>query len=317
MAEPNNIISGVRPLSTQPASSKHEPDAERYVFISYSRKQKDYAQRLTNLLGERGFGYWIDWGEIAVGDQWMNKIEQGIIHCDAFILIMTSDSQNSEVVKKELQLARQHNKTILPLLLHGKLWDELASLHCIDVSKNIMPDISFFDQLGLFVPPKPPEKRKPIVFDPRNRRTVEDGAIPRSGWVGAVLIAVFATVGYGIYAPFAIGAISEMAGINGFFVLVSLPSLGIGALGFIGRAWKTWRLEQMNYKLIDGKVLSARLEGAKYSVDYCFVSPLSGREINGQTSREVDKKEAASLSLPPVGRPARILYGNDKVHKLL
>src|SRR5262245_38372772 len=86
------------------------------VFISYSRKDSDFARRLTNRLLAEGKDTWIDWQDIPRGADWLQEIYAGIEAADAFVLIVTRHSLTSEVCNQEITYARNLNKRIIPVL---------------------------------------------------------------------------------------------------------------------------------------------------------------------------------------------------------
>lgn len=86
------------------------------VFISYSRKDGDFAKRLTNALTKTDRDVWIDWEDIPRASDWLNEIYDGIEKANTFVFIVSQNSLSSEICNYELQHARQHNKRIIPLI---------------------------------------------------------------------------------------------------------------------------------------------------------------------------------------------------------
>jgi len=98
-----------------------------YVFISYST-EGDYeiAQKMCNLLTEKGIDSWFAPNDIKHGD-YASKIVEGIERCTHFICIVSKYSLNSSHVLNEIDLAFQHVREgveILPFRLDD---DELNS----------------------------------------------------------------------------------------------------------------------------------------------------------------------------------------------
>src|SRR5882724_2794232 len=89
-----------------------------HIFISYSRKDKDYAQRLKAKLLSEGFEVWMD-DSINSGDNWWHSIVQAIRTASAFITIMTDDSDASDWLKREVFLADRYKIPAFPLWLSG------------------------------------------------------------------------------------------------------------------------------------------------------------------------------------------------------
>jgi hypothetical protein len=46
------------------------------VFISYARRDRDFAGRLADALKERGHQVWIDWEDIPPASDWHAEIER-------------------------------------------------------------------------------------------------------------------------------------------------------------------------------------------------------------------------------------------------
>ena len=86
------------------------------VFISYSRKNDDFAKRLTNALKRDERDVWIDWEDIPRGADWLSEIFEGIEAGDTFIFIVSQYSLTSQICNDELAHARKHNKRIIPLI---------------------------------------------------------------------------------------------------------------------------------------------------------------------------------------------------------
>jgi serine/threonine protein kinase len=118
----------------------------QHLFISYSRRDKEYAQKLSIHLQENNFKVWID-SQIDYGDRWFDEIEGAIKSCGAFLVIMTPDSYQSEWVKKEILLAKRSKKPIFPMLLSGEEFGVLIDIQYADVREEKMPDTDFHRRL--------------------------------------------------------------------------------------------------------------------------------------------------------------------------
>jgi hypothetical protein len=118
-----------------------------HIFISYSHKDMDYAYRLTETLQASGFQVWID-TRLDYGSQWPREIQKRLDSCDAFILIMTPRSFDSDWVQSELQRAKRKGRPIFPLLLEGdETWLSVESTQFYDVRGGKFPDARFFSAL--------------------------------------------------------------------------------------------------------------------------------------------------------------------------
>src|SRR5579883_2860923 len=85
------------------------------IFISYSSKDKEKAEQLTELLASAGLSVWIDQSGIDVATSWSEEIVDAIDSCKAFIVMLSPNSIASHNVVKEVSLASEKRKKILPL----------------------------------------------------------------------------------------------------------------------------------------------------------------------------------------------------------
>jgi TolB-like protein/Flp pilus assembly protein TadD len=85
------------------------------IFISYSSKDKEQATVLTELLASAGLSVWIDQSGIEAATSWSEEIVDAIDSCSAFIVMLSRSSIESHNVVKEVSLASEKRKKILPL----------------------------------------------------------------------------------------------------------------------------------------------------------------------------------------------------------
>ncbi len=85
------------------------------IFISYSRKDSDQASQLAELLSSAGLSVWIDKSGIELSTSWSKEIVQAINECTAFVVLLSPSSLSSHNVIKEVSLASEKRKKILPL----------------------------------------------------------------------------------------------------------------------------------------------------------------------------------------------------------
>ncbi|MBZ0317479.1 MAG: toll/interleukin-1 receptor domain-containing protein [Anaerolineae bacterium] len=105
------------------------------VFISYSRKDKAIAVRLREDLEFRGISVWLDLQDILGGSKWAVEIEQAIIRCPYFLLLLSSHALASEYVRYEYTFALEREKRILPVILDScVIPDVLGHIQYIDLA---------------------------------------------------------------------------------------------------------------------------------------------------------------------------------------
>jgi WD40 repeat protein len=87
------------------------------AFISYGRADsKEFATKLYHCLTDAGFHIWFDQNDIPLGVDFQHQIDDGIAKADNFLFIIAPHSVNSPYCLKEIKLALQYNKRIIPLL---------------------------------------------------------------------------------------------------------------------------------------------------------------------------------------------------------
>ncbi|MDT0651297.1 TIR domain-containing protein [Autumnicola edwardsiae] len=71
------------------------------VFISYSQKDKKYADLISEKLKSNGHDVWYDDWKLRAGDNLINKLEEGLRSADAIIIIVSEHSLQSKWVMQE------------------------------------------------------------------------------------------------------------------------------------------------------------------------------------------------------------------------
>jgi Flp pilus assembly protein TadD len=85
------------------------------VFISYSRQESLFANRIADELEKNGRTVWIDRKGIELTTDWWDEISRGIEGADNFVLVMSPSSLSSPVCHLEIELALKLTKRIIPL----------------------------------------------------------------------------------------------------------------------------------------------------------------------------------------------------------
>ncbi len=99
------------------------------AFISYGRKEsKHFATRLYNALLQQGYDVWFDQNNIPLGVDFQNQINDGIDKAHNFIFIIAPHAVRSEYCLKEVVLAVQRRKRIIPIL-HIEPKDDWDKMH--------------------------------------------------------------------------------------------------------------------------------------------------------------------------------------------
>lgn len=91
--------------------------AKTRAFISYSRRDLGFADRLQNALKDREIDTLVDREDIEKGEKWWARIEQLIAECDAFVFIMSQHSLSSKDCLDEVTFAAGLNKRVFPVVV--------------------------------------------------------------------------------------------------------------------------------------------------------------------------------------------------------
>ena len=87
------------------------------VFISYSSQDYDRVMPLVDRLRSAGAAVWVDEGNIDAATLWSESIVKAISECRVLIMMVSSHSTDSHNVVKEVMIASEGKKTILPIYL--------------------------------------------------------------------------------------------------------------------------------------------------------------------------------------------------------
>lgn len=115
------------------------------VFISYSRNDMDFVQRLAADLQRADLDVWWDLSDIQGSDVWERKIEEGLNSSQYFIVVLSPASLESRWVRREYLSADIKKIKIIPLRL--KAYDE-APLTLRDIQPIDAIDREYADVLS-------------------------------------------------------------------------------------------------------------------------------------------------------------------------
>lgn len=85
------------------------------IFISYSRKDSEHAASLAERLRASGSDVWMDTASLAAAETWSAEIVDAIKACSTFIVLLSPHSVLSDNVTKEISLASEKKKRIVPI----------------------------------------------------------------------------------------------------------------------------------------------------------------------------------------------------------
>jgi WD40 repeat protein len=87
------------------------------AFISYSRKDIAFVDRLEGALKARGVDARVDREDIEKGEEWWTRIQQLIAEADTVIFVLSPDSANSPVCQNEVDFAEGLKKRLIAIVV--------------------------------------------------------------------------------------------------------------------------------------------------------------------------------------------------------
>lgn len=105
-----------KPIQPPGSTPDLPPGSTPDVFISYSRRDKAFVQKLHDALRQGDRDLWVDWQNIQPTEQWWKSIQSGIEAANTFVFILSPDSVTSEVCGWEIEHAIQNNKRLVPVI---------------------------------------------------------------------------------------------------------------------------------------------------------------------------------------------------------
>jgi hypothetical protein len=109
-------IAGVSEARTAKARTDRSAEEAARVFISYSRANNAFVERLEAALQQRGVETFVDRDDIEKGEEWWARIQQLITEADSIVFVLSPDSATSQVARREVEFAASLNKRFLPVV---------------------------------------------------------------------------------------------------------------------------------------------------------------------------------------------------------
>jgi hypothetical protein len=101
---------------TTAAPPRQHREAKLRIFISYSRKDEDFAQELLIGLQIAGFEPYLDKRDIAAGEDWEARLGRLIEAADTMVLVISPDAVASRRCAWEVDRALELRKRLLPIV---------------------------------------------------------------------------------------------------------------------------------------------------------------------------------------------------------
>lgn len=132
------------------------------IFVSHSSKDKPFVYELERVLNNQGFDAWIDQADLRAGEEFPEGIMDGIKNCKYFLVVVTPNAARSRWVPKEVAIAFDRQKMIIPLRvvdadLPPSMELRLADLHWADFRRSFDEGArALIQTLGRKIAPPPP-----------------------------------------------------------------------------------------------------------------------------------------------------------------
>jgi len=125
------------------------------VFLSYSSKDRKFAERLTADLRASAVSVWFDSDEVTIGDSIVDRLASGLAQCTHLLLIISKHYVASSWCKAELRATlhraiKSGKATILPILVSTppeSIWDEPPFLFVEDLRRLDLSPASYRQNL--------------------------------------------------------------------------------------------------------------------------------------------------------------------------
>ena len=105
------------------------------VFLSYKFEEKAEALAVKRALESAGLTCWMAPESISGGSSYADEIDGAIRGCSAFVLILSERAQSSPWIKKEIDVALNAGKLVLPFLIEEVRLQNAFSFYLSDVQQ--------------------------------------------------------------------------------------------------------------------------------------------------------------------------------------
>lgn len=154
------------------------------VFISYKSEEYKEASLVRACLEENGLDCWMAPDSIPGGSSYADEISSAIEKCQVLVFILSQRAQKSEHIKKELDLALNNGKPIMPFMIENCNLEKAFNYYLTDVQRyrayqNKSSEMKrMIDRIKGLIDGGPSadeqsaaDKARPITFDVRTVKT--------------------------------------------------------------------------------------------------------------------------------------------------
>ena len=154
------------------------------VLISHSSRDNESAQRIKKVLEDNGFSCWLDNDDIPPGADFVKKIAEAMSQCEAVVVLVSKNSQESDWVRNEVTAAKEQKKLLIPYLIQDFEPDDTFRLclgnaqrvsgygdkeeealrRTIQALRDYLNSSSAGEEIKITIKKKMPLKKKLIIF---------------------------------------------------------------------------------------------------------------------------------------------------------
>ncbi len=118
------------------------------IFISYSRREVGFVDRLVNHLEAESFNVWLDYRSLVPGNPWEDQINRGLKNSNIILLVVSKASIASDNVEFEWrQVLKEEKKRIILLVFEAvDLPPELEKYEWVDFRGNYKQALEELDR---------------------------------------------------------------------------------------------------------------------------------------------------------------------------
>ena len=122
-------------------NDKREDTRTTQIFISYSDKEKEKAEKIKDGLKEYGLYSFIAHDDIPLGERWREKIKEELKECDVFIPILSENYKKSEWADQEAGYVCISDKLIIPIDLGMKPYGFMKKYQAKSYNENAIGNL--------------------------------------------------------------------------------------------------------------------------------------------------------------------------------
>lgn len=140
------------------------------IFISYSSQDYQTAQKVCNILEKKDIECWIAPRNIRAGKHWGEVIAEAIKSVDIVLLLISSASNNSEQVLREVVLSENYRKIIIPLFIENvkpslALEYHISTHHWFCLTEDCFDSVicKLMEDIGLIIAEKKEQQTQKLI----------------------------------------------------------------------------------------------------------------------------------------------------------